>query len=510
MPHAPSTRPDNSDSRTGAWGIRAPHLLAAIVALIGIDDLLLLRFLGVASPALWIAASIGLALLLVAILRVGDDARIPPGRLLLCLALGIGIMVLGGEGRLFYANADWVVRYSLLADMARWPWPFAYAGVGTGPTILRAPIGMYLLPALAGKLGGASAMDWVLPGQNGLMLGALLALGSTLFASVRTRRIALAVVLVFSGMDTLGAMLVDPGELLPFVNHIDGWASSLQYSSNITLAFWVPQHAMIGWLGALLFLLWRAGRLPLSCFLAIVPVTMIWSPLGVMGTLPFAAYAGIETLLRRRLTPADIVLPPVALVLAAAPIVYLQANAGKVGFHFSRPNLALYAVFVLLEAVPFLAAAWFGNRARRIGSGPFALIAACLLLFPFLMVGVGADFVMRASITPLAILAMLVADVLAASISRRLAGWLLAILAVGALTPAREILRAVIFDPAPTPSCDMPTAWTRSFPQFGKETYLAPAASLPTPLRPTRIALEAPLTAGHCWSAPWAVPRWHR
>jgi hypothetical protein len=510
MPHAPLPRPDNADSRTEPWGIRAPHLLAAMVALIGIDNLLLLRFLGVAAAALWIAASIALAIILVAILRIRDDARIPPRRLLLCLALGIGIVVLGGEGRLFYANADWIVRYTLLADMARWPWPFAYAGIGTGPTILRAPIGMYLLPALAGKLGGASAMDWALPGQNGLMLGALLALGSTLFATARTRRIALAVILMFSGMDTLGEMLVNPDGLLPFINHIDGWANDLQYSANITLAFWVPQHAMIGWLGALLFLLWRAGRLPLSCFLAIVPVTMIWSPLGVMGTLPFAAHAGIETLLRKRWTPADIALPLVALVLAAAPIAYLQANAGKVGFHPSRPNLALYVVFVLLEAAPFLAAAWFGNRAGRIGRGPFALVAACLLLFPFLRVGTGADFVMRASITPLAILAVLVADVAAAGPSRRIAGWLFAILAIGALTPAREILRAVMLDPAPTPACDMPTTWDRSFPQFGKETYLAPAASLPTPLRPAGIALESPLIAGHCWSEPWAMPRHHR
>lgn len=510
MQHAPFPRPDVSDSPTEPRGLRAPQLLAAMVALIGADNLLLLRFLGVTSPVLWIAAPLAFAVLLVALLRVRDGARIPPGRLLLCLAIGIGIMALGGEGRLFYANPDWVVRYTVLADMARWPWPFAYAGVGSGPMILRAPIGMYLLPALAGKIGGTSAMDGALLAQNGLMLGALLALGSTLFATARARRIALAVVLAFSGMDTLGEILVDPAGLLPLSHHIENWANSLQYTANITLAFWVPQHAMIGWFGALLFLLWRTERLPLACFLAIVPVTMIWSPLGVMGTLPFAAYAGIETLLRKRLTPADIALPLVALVLAGAPVAYLQLDAGKVGFHAWLPNLAVYTVFVLLEAVPFLAAAWLGSRGGRIGRGAFALVAACLLLFPFLMVGASADFVMRASITPLAILAVLVADLLVAGPSRKLAGFLFAVIAIGALTPAREILRAVLLDPAPIPQCDMPTTWARSFPQYGRETYLASAAVVPAPLRSPRVALETPLVAGHCWSEPWAMPRGHR
>jgi hypothetical protein len=506
MQHVPIAHPAGSDSPADARGLRTPHLLAAMVGLIGVDNLLLLRFLGVASPALWIAASLALAMLLFAILQVRDVARVPVRRLLLCVGMGIAITTLGGEGRLFYANVDWVVRFTVLADMVRWPWPFAYAGLGP-PTILRAPIGMYFLPSLVGKLAGANAVDWALPIQNGTLLGGILALGSTLFATARARRIALAVVLAFSGMDTLGQLLVDPASLLPLTNHIENWANSLQYSSDITLAFWVPQHAMIGWLGALLFLLWRAERLPLDCFLAIVPTMMIWSPLGVMGTLPFAAYAGIETLLRKRLKAIDIALPLVALVLAAAPVAYLQTNAGSVGFHLSLPNPMVYLIFILLEAAPFLAAVWIGTRGGRVGRGPFALIAACLLLFPFLKIGADADFVMRASITPLAILVVLIADMLAAGVSRKLAVWLLAVLMIGALTPGREVFRALVLDPAPTPFCDMPTTWERSFPQNSWETYLAPAATLPGLLRPPYLPSESFASPPRCWSEPWAMPR---
>ena len=438
--------------------------------------------------------------------EAANSARVPTRRLLACCVIGVAVMVLGGEGRLLYANIDWVVRYSLLADMARLPWPFAYADAA-GPELLRAPVGMYLLPALAGKLGSPAAMDWVLPAQNGLLLGLLLALGSTLFATARARRIALAVMLAFSGMDTLGQMLSDPAGLWPLDAHIEGWANSLQYSSNLTLTFWVPQHAMSGWIGATAFLLWRAGRLPLSRFLAIVPVTMLWSPLGVMGTLPFAAFAGIETLARGKLQPIDIALPAVSLVLAAVPVIYLQAGAGQVGFHLSAPDVRIYATFILLEVMPFLLAVWLGSRGGRIGRASFALLTGCLLLFPVMKVGVNADFVMRASITPLAILGVLVSDVIAAATSRRTNIWLPAALMIGALTPARELLRAVMLEPAPIPRCDMPAAWEHSFPQFGKETYLTSIFALPKPIRPAAFALEAPVVAEHCWSEPWGRRR---
>lgn len=503
MQHVSLAVPQGFDSQNGRWSVRAPHLLAAIVALLGADNLLLLRFLGVASPAVWIAACGALAILLIAVARVRDSARIPAGRLLACCALGLGIVALGGEGRLFYANIDWVVRYSLLADMARATWPFAYASA-SGPEVLRAPIGMYLLPALAGKLGGGAAMDWALPAQNGLLLGALLALGSTLFDTARARRLALVVILAFSGMDTIGQWLTDPAGLWPLDAHINGWAKSLQYSSNLTLAFWVPQHAASGWIGALAFLLWRADRLPLSRFLCIVPLAMLWSPLGVMGTLPFVAYAGIETLVRRKLTTADIALPLVALGLAAVPIGYLQADAGHVGFHLGLRDPMLYPIFILLDAVPLLLVAWLGGRIGRSG---FALVVACLLLFPFIVVGISADFVMRASITPLAILAVLVVDVLIAAPSRRIVGWIMAVMFVGALTPARELVRAVRLEPAPIPRCDMPSAWDESYPYFSKATYLAPVRTLPRFVDPAGFSTELPLTAQHCWSRPWDVPR---
>src|ERR1700761_5296836 len=100
MQHASLAVPPASNATNSARGVRAPHLLAAIVALLGADNLLLLRFLGVTSTALWFAACSALAILLVAIIRLPDSTRVPARRLLGCCVVGVAVMVLGGEGRL--------------------------------------------------------------------------------------------------------------------------------------------------------------------------------------------------------------------------------------------------------------------------------------------------------------------------------------------------------------------------------------------------------------------------
>ena len=100
------------------------------------------------------------------------------------------MLLLGGEGRLLSAPTDWYVRDAVLADLGRNPWPFLYEASG-GPTLLRAPLGMYLLPALAGG-GGQRALDLALLAANTAMLGLLLALAAALFAPGKPRRIAVS------------------------------------------------------------------------------------------------------------------------------------------------------------------------------------------------------------------------------------------------------------------------------------------------------------------------------
>jgi hypothetical protein len=487
-------------------GFRPSHLIAALLGLVGLDNLLTLRFLGIDPWWAWLTGGVALAALCTGIARPDLGEDIPLKRFILCIAVGLVVMLLGGEGRVFYANNDWIIRDAVMGDMVRSPWPFAYAGHGA-PVMLRAPIGMYLLPALAGKLGGQAGSDWALLVQNGLMLGTLLALGSLLFATPRARWIALPVVLLFSGMDTLGELVIDPSILKPLTNHIEGWAIQSVYCANLTSVLWAPQHALAGWIGAVLFLMWRTGRAPLGTFLAAIPLTLIWSPLAAASVLPFAAIAGIQTLWRRRLTRVDIAIPLVALALATIPILYMHAGAAKVSTHVNPQSLPIYLLFECLEGGVWLVAIWLLLRGGRFGIATYAVSAAMLLSACFVQIGMGADFAMRTTLAPIAILSVLAADLLSGAGSRRAMPWLILVFLIGALTPAREIGRAVAYRSTPTLRCDLWAAWDFSFRAFPKATYLARRSDLPSFMRRTAPTLAPPVRSERCWAGYWQTPR---
>jgi hypothetical protein len=489
-------------ARTGA---SPRQLLLALFALFALGNVLVLVFLGKTGLAV-LSAAVACGFLI--LLWLGER-RIEPQEpvrwrtLAICLAVACVLLVLGGEGRLLYANEDWQVRDAVLADMARNPWPFAYPGDGGGQ-MLRAPLGMYLLPALVGQ-GGQVAADLALLACNTLMLGLLLALASTLFPSARARRIALIVFAAFSGLDIVGTLIASASDPVSF-DHLERWAPPLQYSSMLTLLFWVPQHAIAGWFCALLYLLHRRGSITLGSLAASVALAAIWSPLAIIGAVPLVAWAGLRVLHARDLRWSDVATGAVALALALPALAYLAADAQQLPSGVRGLGWLSLPMFLLLEVAPFL---WVLYRLRAphgFGTDTLVLVAAMLALIPFFHLGGGADLVMRASIAPLAVLAaMLVASLVSADwgTHRRFAPVVVALLALGAVTGTAEIARALRFAPAPPPQCTLPEIWPR---QTGwvadTSTYLAAEDALPAPLRPQSPTLVRP-AGGECWSRPW-------
>ena len=494
--------------RAGPWIVAPAMPVAAMLGVVlfylGAGQAALLHFLGIASSGVvfaYVAVLVGLCAF--AVRRI--EGAIPWSRYASCLAIAAAVLMLGGEGHVFYANVDWQVRDAVLADMVRWPWPFAYAGFGA-PEMLRAPIGMYLVPALVGKSAGLPAAHWALLLQNSFLLGSLLALGSLLFPTTRARRIALCVILVFSGMDTIGVLLARPELVWPLDGHIDDWAPQLQYSSMLTLAFWVPHHAISGWMGGLLFLLWRRKMLPLGAFLTAAPLCLIWSPLGVMGTIPFAMLACGQAIAERSFRWTDLLLPALASLLVIPSLVYLGLDAGRVGARLVSVAPILYLLFETVEVIPILVLTLAFGRTRVQDSALLCTIASCLAIFPFVALGENDDFVMRASIPALLILALIAAERLAEAPQSRHRTLLMLVLAIGALTPAREIYRALLFRATPFPACDVAAAWQESYPEFGMHTYFARLSSLPRYLHVVPMAM-APPTHGPCYDRPWKLPR---
>lgn len=490
--------------------VPASWLLALLVGGLGVDQLLLWRFLDAMPLWAYGAGALAIAFLCRATVRsVAAEQRVPIGTLLCCIGVAALLLLLSGEGRFFYANIDWQVRFAVLRDLQSNPWPFVYPGADGG-LLLRAPIAMFLLPAVIGKAAGPAAADIALLVQNALLIGTMLALGSMLFDGRRARWIALALFLVFSGLDAIGRLLVH-GSLS---DHLEHWAY-LQFSSTITLLFWVPQHALAGWVGALGFLLWRSGRIALAPWLTLMPLAALWSPLGLAGGLPFVALAGLRSLLSRSLRPADILLPALATLLSIPSLLYLSAGAGDgVGLHIVPLPPAQWGLFELLEVGIYALPLLFAAPAGRFGRDSLLLAILCLLAAPFIQVGWSIDFMMRASICALAILAVLTAEALLTV--PRLRVWLAVVLLAGSVTGWHEITRALLHPAAPAVRCNLVTAWDFQALELGmrvagdppspKGTYLAPLGGLPRIIRPAHPAPVRADPPGHCWDGHWYHP----
>lgn len=494
MTASPSPRPSSAPPLPGGW------LLAALAGWLGLTQLLLWRFLDAFSFPAYVIGGVLLGLLCTMLVRTTRGFAGPTrGTLLACIGAAAILLVLGGEGRFFYANIDWQVRLAVLRDMSVNPWPFVYTARGE-PDLLRAPIGMFLMPALAAKALGSRAADIALLVQNSLLIGTMLALGSTLFDTRRARMIALVTVVAFSGLDALGRLIFRGG----LSDHIENWAY-LQFSSTITQLFWVPQHALAGWIGALGFMLWRGGKLRLGPALALLPLTALWSPLGLMGAMPFAALAGIVTVMDGKLRRDTVLLPALATMVAIPALLYLGAANDAVGARSQAIVPIQWAIFELLEIFVYLIPLALMLRHDRMSLATIALCGLWLLAIPFVQIGSSTDFMMRGSITALTIVALLVAQSLCRD-KGMIRLWLIVMLAIGGVTGLLEIARAFRHPAAPQVRCSFFMAWDQSFGFQPKNTYLAPISRVPALIRPSAPTHVSAAEPAQCWDGHWYHP----
>lgn len=494
-------------------GLAGGTIAAILLTLFAVDNLLVLGFLG--APPLLVAALITVAVGAVALFSskvLAAMPRVPYSALAGAIGIAAVLLILGGEGRFVYATPDWQVRDAILADLARLPWPFAYAADDQA-YFLRAPIGMYILPSLA---GAGRAAEYALLGSNAIRFGLVLALAWPLFNSARARGIALAVFLLFSGWDIIGAALSSALGIEVNWGNLESWNHGFQFSSHVTQLFWVPNHTLPGWACAVTFLLWRCGQAPVGLFAATVPLVVIWSPLAVIGAMPFVVFAGMVVLRHRTVRPGDVVLAVLAVVIAAGAVLYLQLDADKVGAAIRREGRATtFILCALLEVLPFIVPLLWDRRSPGRDGPVLWLILAVLVILPALRIGQHADLQMRGSIMPLALLAIAFAGWTTRLIETRprrkaALGFALTALAIGAVTPAFELRRIFIYPTSPEPLCSFVDVWPK---QTGVvvpwTTYLARVEALPSAL-PTFpiVAVASGDELQECWETPWPGQRY--
>jgi hypothetical protein len=395
----------------------------------------------------------------------------------------------GGAGHLLYANKfDWFVRDAVLLDLTRTGWPVGYASQGQ-LLLLRCPLGYFLPSALLAKLTSVRLADAFL--YLWTVLGVTLLLALVTDRIERTGRKVLfgAVVVLFSGMDLLGWVMIRDG--LPHLGqHLEWWGKFFQYSSSTTLLFWVPNHALPGWLGAAL--LWRHRRDPgLAGFLPYLALaTPFWSPFALIGLLPFLLAVLVPWLLRRQLGAA----PWLHLLWTAGPMVlvgsYLAASASAIPGASSAGALwddpLFLVLFVLFHVLEWFVV-WVLLRRHYRKAGLLQVAGVCLLLLPLVRFGPSNDLVMRASVPALFLLSLWLGEalVLDAGFPVRSRRALLALFLVGCATPLEEFARSLV---RPRWSPDLDRSLQDAFQDRMPPHYTVPAAVLSRTLRPPRLA----------------------
>jgi hypothetical protein len=399
-------------------------------------------------------------------------------RLTACVLLAFALCIVGGQGHFFYSAADWLIRDSLVADMAAHGYPIVYSWQ-EHDYLLRAPLGMYVVPATIGRFFGLSVGHLVLLAQNGAVLSIVLYFLAQML-EVRLV-VALPLFVLFSGLDIVGVLGHEvrfwfESGALPSFGHLEWWNGVLQYSSHVTQLFWVPNHALPGWCFAALALLYARGEVALDVLMPFFAAMLFWSPLAMLGALPFLVYFVLAALPgalgdRRLWVAAGVGL----LFLPVA--IYLTLDAGEVrhGFLGDRPNFwFLYVAFLAIEVPHFavIAAAW--NKVDARDKRLLYLSAAILAVLPLYEFGPANDIAMRASIPALFFVAFTFARI-AAQTPRdgsRLATAISAIVLIGAATPIIE-LRAAFNGAYAVSDCNFLTAWNKASPAAWPSNYLS-------------------------------------
>lgn len=433
-----------------------------------------------------------------------DDVLQRPLRvrqLLTCIALALGIFLLGGETHLFYATDDWLIRDAVLSDLVSHGNKVLYDWDGA-TYLLRAPLGMYMAPAIVGRWLGLFAAHVALLGQNALFLGATF----YLLMSLGRGWAAVAVMIAFGGLSILGALVVDAAgqvrhwsSLLQF--SLDAWHPYYQYSSSIVQFFWVPNHALPGWWLATLFLLHRRSGVDVGTIGVFVAGLVFWSPLAVLPFIPWLLFV-IATEWRQVLFAkrtwigggiAAAFLPLVAYLLMSTATIAHDSPLQYQSF------LVWYLLFIVfqLPIVRLVIVRW-GDVPQE-WRALFVINTLILLALPFFSFGPNNDLVMRGSIASLVIVAFVFASLAprARGTSVMVAGYIL--IALGSVTAMFEVYRAVMRPRYAISSCSLQEAAMELDKNRLPSNYIASTIMIPNWLIDLHGTPAVGLVARPCW-----------
>ena len=370
-----------------------------------------------------------------------ETVFIPRNRFLAGLAIVTVPALLCGAGGFGSQAWDWTKHNAILSDLINHPWPVIYQTEKDAVALVYY-VAYYLPAAILGKAFGWAAANYIVFITTWIGV-ALAYLWLTVFA--RGAALLAALILVFfSGMDILGAMIVNPPAVWPeFVDafFLDWWGRHWQYSSNLSLLYFVPQQALGAWIATALLIdgiTRNQFELPV---LLVMSAAALWSPFGVVGMLPVAGYFVYKAYRSTEFVKQDTFANLAGLCVGVLvllyflsryfdfqlPDFYVEPENGRLpgAFEFMLSRLEPgqffrdYFVFVSIEflLVAGLLIYLLKQQQQRDMYVVVVIAVVSLLIIPFFYLGIFNDLAMRTSIPGLFILQ--VAAVMALTGSRK-------------------------------------------------------------------------------------------
>ncbi len=423
-----------------------------------------------------------------------------------CLAAGLAILIAGGEGHFVFAVNDWLIRDAVLADVARTGVNTVYDYQGHD-YLLRAPLGMYLIPGALGQFTSLNSAHLVMLAQNAVLLASVFYVFGLL--APRARMMVVALFILFGGLDILPALLQgywihnSVGQfILPA--RLSAWAPWFSYWSNISSLFWVPNHTLPAWWFAALALLTARRKIGMHVLVASAPALALWTPFVIM----IAPVLGLALLLQ---APVRALQAPrnwlaAGVVCLFAPIgVYLTVASATIPSEWTVQRDGFWAVYALtlliqMPQLIFVAAYW-----RTIDRDDRPLLSAAivvLLVVPVYNFGGGFDLVARASNAALAILAFEFSAIFVSfDRSKHQEGWILAvsIVALAILSPGIQFARAFMHPRFAISDCSLLSATMDAGGEGLPLHYIAAVESIPAWLIAPALERRIAYQQRNCW-----------
>ena len=397
--------------------------------------------------------------------------------ILIAFALALVWTYFGGMNGYWFQTSDWDCRNALYFDLIRKPWPVLYEANGGAlvyyighwlpPAALARALFLISGSAEAGLMAGRMLLWlWSAAGVTLVMLLLCRVLGAM---SRRQKCFAVLLLILFSGMDVLGAVLEGTlgTMMLPLARpsgpHLEWWMQfRYQFSSNTTLLYWVFNQTITAWLATLLFLQDQSPRnyvfYGVGCLFCAPFATVGLAVLMVVKAVAYSIGRIREPLhvLKEIFSPQNLLSLAFLLLPVAAYLLSANAVGGETASVGGREDIAFFSseyllngkflLFILLEVGAYLlliAADHYKNPL-------YYALWASFLIFPYFHIGRSLDFPMRATIPALFVLMVYAGQFLLAHFKDR--GWkkvctcvLALCLLIGTATPAVEIYRGFYY-----------------------------------------------------------------